>query len=414
MSGDLDLAGVTVRPLTLAEAAPVTLVYCEDLLARDDLRRLVTGQLPGAKHPEELLHNCRQQADEAQVATTQDVLLASLLDGFVALHADGAPAATLVRSHPPGDAEHRFGHDLRANRALLRRNLRSASLRVDSVITRRGARVCVAYLAGVAAPKIVQAATAWAETLSPAPAMQPVWKQLLDLFRLPATVSFQSPVAAAERLKVGHVLIMADYLPDAHVAPPSLELLMSGPLDYTLDPPIRRFLRWPRRAAAATALLLGAFFVAITLYHHALLPGPFVAALAAQRQNLPFPIIAEIFLIHALDDAMWAGIARSGGRRWGVLACTGTMLGGLAAFQAGLLTAISAMVGIVAAVAFLLVPSQALAQRLRLWRILFCLVGGGLGVFGIALLLMVLLLYFGQEERIGHPVREEVHTFKSS
>lgn len=294
-----------------------------------------------------------------------------------------------------------FGSNFEANLALLRRALSGSDLRLETIRTPEGNRCAVACLEGQALPETVQAVRCWAGQLSLQRTETQWWKAAAEALRLPPLIEARSPGALATALREGYVAVFPEHGPGPLLGPTTLDLLFTFPKDAGLLPAVRRLAVWPRLLGALTGLLVGALLIAVTSYHHALIPGPFLVSMAATRQNTPFPIVLEMFLVALLTDGVHAATMRVGGRQAVSQALIASAVMITAAMQVGILGPIAGMAGIASAVVRDLLPNQALRRATRLWRYLFMGAAAGLGVYGFTLLGYVALIYLGEEELLG-------------
>ncbi|MFZ5824395.1 MAG: spore germination protein [Bacillota bacterium] len=399
---------MTLRELTPPGGPLVTLAFLPELLGRGDLQRLVltplAAGLPDAG-PAELARTTQFPATCLEVAGDRAVLEKGLLAGKIALHVEGRPGALLLGSDRVTSSLDAFGSDLGTNLALLRRCVSSPALFVERIAGEGGAVNALAYLQETASPGHVAAARGWATTLGTQPSRIPWWRVLAQPLLLPMTLPCSTPVALADHLRQGYVAVLVDHRDEAMVGPLTLDVLFSSSHDVALPQSVRRLLTWPRVAAAILAMTLASGFVAITAYHHSLLPAPFLIALASGRGNLPFPIVVEIVLVGLIGEGFHAAALRIAGQRWGILASLGTALVTLTALAAGVLAPVPVVVGNLSDVAVHLAPNQTLARLLRLWRFLFTAAAVGLGLFGMALLFFGLMVHLAHAEPFGHPAR---------
>lgn len=400
-----DLSGLAVRTVVPTGGPAVTIIYIQHLIDPADLERLVLTPLsrgPANGSPAEIAASGRFPAPTLQVATDAEALQKGLYAGLAALHFDGHAAALLVGSPQTNRTLSAFGSGTDNNVAVLYRHLPTADLRVVRIAHNRTA---VVYLQSQAAPDVVQAAVDFAGQLGTMPPKMAWWRAMLDILRLPKVLECPQPTAAAAALKLGYVAILTDHHPLPLLAPTTLELLLSGPRDVTLPTAVQRLVVWPRVVAASAGLLIGAMLIAITSYHHTLLPGPFLVALAATRQNAPLPIVLEIALVAALSDAAQAAACRFGGQRILFLAWMGAVIAIMGSMQVGVIGAMSGMASISSMIIRDVLPNPALPRMLRIWQYIFMVAGAGLGVYGITLLVFALLVYLGEERILTNPIR---------
>ncbi len=403
-----DLFGLIVRPVDPPAGPAVTVAYISGLMDPSDLERLVlvplASGLPDAP-PDTIARSSRFPAPELRAVNDTKALQDGLLGGLAALHIAGHKGTLLVGTGQPPKAKDAFGYNLGENVNMVRQVLPRADLRVEMLQGPEKSLSAVLYLHGTAAPGTVQAVRGWARNLRAKKAQTPLWKTLPDVLRLPPAVEAPKPAMVADALRHGYIAVLADHLPGALLAPMTLDLLLTGPNDVTLSPALRRAVILPRLYATGLAMTLGAWFVAVSSYHHSLIPGPFLMALASSRRNMPFPIVLEMLLVLALDEGISAAVKRLEGQRWTFLAILGIALALMAALQAGVIGPLSAIIGIAIVVALQILPNPALGRAARIWAYGFIAAAAGLGVYGMALLAFVLFVYLGEERPFGHPLR---------
>lgn len=403
-----ELGGVTIRDLDPPGGRGLTVVYIDGMLDAAVLDRLLWQRLirplPDLS-PDQLARSGHFAAPVLRVAGDASTLSDSLSAGMAAIFVEGHCAVLLLGDGATDQAQTDFRHGLAGNLALLRREVRHPGLRVEFLPGGSGGRTAIAYIEGVAVPSTVAAVRNWAWHLSPGRPSLSGWQALLQGLRVPQSLEQPAPAATADHVRRGYVAVLTDHLPHALLAPCTLELLLGGVHDVALPLPIRRMAAWPRILAAALALTLTALFVAATSYHHGVLPGPFLVALASGRQNLPFPIVMEAIIIELLDDLMYAGASRLGLERAGYLAVIGTVLAAMALVQSGVMAPAVGMVGVAASAIRQVLPHPALVRLVRVGRFLFIGAAAALGLYGMAIALFALMAYLAEERTFGHLIR---------
>jgi hypothetical protein len=401
-------SGLITRQLQPPGGPAVTIFYLQDLVAPADLERLVlvplgAGALRGA--PLDLARSGRFPAPMLETADDANTLRDWLLDGLTAIHLEGYPSVLLVGSGASVQSAPTFGHDLDANRIALCRCLRREDWTVEELGGTDNTRPLLVYLRTAARPSLLREVRKSVDQLTVEPGKLPGWRALLNLFRLPQVLECSSPALAAVALRGGYVAVLLEHGGGPYLAPVSLELLWRSSRDVGLQPFVRRALVSWRILAAFAGATIGAWLIAFTAYHLAVLPGPFLMAVAVSRQNMPFPIAAEMFLVSFLGDVAEAAAIRTGGQRTLLLAWIGTVLAIMAGMQVGVIGAMSGLAAVAAMVLRIALPNESLRRLVRVWRYLFMVAGAGLGVYGISLLGFAMLVYLGNERSVGHLVR---------
>lgn len=416
MFPELDLAGVTIRTITRPGAADATLVYMPSLMDPSDLERLVLAPIARGLPDLPSAHLARLgcfPAPEQRIAETAQTLQEGLLAGLAGIHIDGHGQVLLLGSGKAEQPAATFGPDLGANVAILRRHLPLPALRCEVITGPEGRRCALVYLQGRASAETLAAMRRWITAQAQGQQKAAWWNTASGWLRLPAAMDTDSPPEAAAALRLGYAAVLDDFLPGARLGPLTLDLLLSAPGDQALAPPLHRLVRWPRLVAAVAGLVLSAFFVASASYHHAVIPGPFLVALASSRQNPALPVVAEILLVELLGDAIRTRTQRLGGRYLVLLSFIGTVLAITIAVQAGLLGAVSGVVGIASATLVQVFPNRTLRRAVRVWRYLFIGAAAGLGIYGVSLLWFMMVVYLQEEASFGHPIRRPLEVRSS-
>ncbi|HEY3366262.1 MAG TPA: spore germination protein [Symbiobacteriaceae bacterium] len=403
-------AGPTLRTVARPGGARFTVAYVEWLVEPADVQQLVLaplGRTIAPAPPDDLAVSGRFPAPELRVAKTAEALLTGLQLGLAAVHVDGYPAALLAGSGKVPKIPEKFTPELVTNLQIIRRLTRRPGLRVEILRDIERGRSAIAYFDELAPPELVQSVRSWAEELSSRGPVMSWWPALLGIFRLPSASECFHPAAVLEALEKGYLVVLAQHMPFVLVAPLTLPLLLYGSNDRTMYRPLRTIMYLPRLAAVGLGLLTAGWFVAVTSYHHALLPGPFLTVLAAARRNLPFPLVMEVALIQLIADTLWIGTLRLAARGSNLLAFIGICLAAMVLLQGGLAAPISAALGVGLTATLMVIPSLPLDRFLRAWRYLFILAASALGIYGMAILGFLLMVYLGDARPFGHPLWRE-------
>lgn len=72
---------------------------------------------------------------------------------------------------------------------------------------------------------------------------------------------------------------------------------IASPEDANLKPAFANFLKVIRAISILITLFLPAIWIAITNFHQELIPTELLFSIIASRENVPFPIIFEMFLM---------------------------------------------------------------------------------------------------------------------
>ncbi len=288
-------------------------------------------------------------------------------------------------------AKDSFVESLRTNTSLVRRRLRSVSLRVEEEIVGRQSRtpVDVLYLEGIADPATV------AEVRRRLGAMD--LDGVLDAGHLeqylcdrldtpfPQLLATQRPDRLCANLLSGRVGVLVDGLAVAFVLPAALALFLTAEQDGTDNWMVSVGVTVLRYAALLLTLFLPALYVSAVLFHPEMIPLPLAKSVIAAKEDVPFATLFEVvMLLLAFEVIQEAGL-----RLPGNLGQTVSILGGLvvgsAAVEAKIVSPAVLIVVAAAGVAGYTVPSQDLTGAVRLWRLTLTLAAGVAGLLGVSL-----------------------------
>ena len=113
----------------------------------------------------------------------------------------------------------------------------------------------------------------------------------------PEAISTERPDRTSSYLLLGRVAILINGSPFALIVPAVLIDFLTSPEDYNLNYHYANFLRFLRTIALLFALFLPGLYIAITMYHHELIPSELLFAIISAREAIPFPIFFEIIIM---------------------------------------------------------------------------------------------------------------------
>lgn len=302
-----------------------------------------------------------------------------------------------------------FVENLRTNTALIRKKVKSVSLRFENFVLgeETNTPINVVYLEDVADKDVLNKLK--------------VKLSNTDITNLISSDNFESnikdnkysvfpQIQYTERVDKfcsnivdGKIGILIDGLPLGYIVPGVLAMFLQAPEDYADNYIISSFVRIIRYFCFAIALVLPAFYVAITTFHHEMIPTNLLISIIKSKEGVPFSTFIEVIgLLIAFEMLLEASL-----RLPKTIGATISIIGGLivgeAAVNAKFLS--PAVVVIVAAtgIAGFVIPNRSLANSVRVCRILIVLAAGLAGLFGISFSLMIILAYLCKLESFGVP-----------
>ncbi|MBQ6540337.1 MAG: spore germination protein [Oscillospiraceae bacterium] len=346
-----------------------------------------------------------------------------LLNGYCAviLDAEGAAVTFEVKSTDARAVEapkeekvikgskEAFTEVLKTNVTLVRRRLRDPMLKAKTVTVgdRSATAVAIVYIQGFTKPEMVAEAekrlsairsdgviTAAAieeniadQPISPFP--QLIYTERADKFCL--------------NLLEGRVGIIADGLPLGYLAPGTFSQFFKVPEDAANHFMIASVLTFLRYAAMVITLILPAFYVAVAIYHHEMLPAKLMESVIEAKKSVPFPTAAEVTLMLIAFELLQEAGLRLPNPVGDVVSIIGALVVGQAAVEARVVSPIVVIIIAVAGISGSAMPSQDMASALRISRFVLVILSIVGGLFGIVMGVVMLVWHLSTLETFGVP-----------
>jgi spore germination protein KA len=151
------------------------------------------------------------------------------------------------------------------------------------------------------------------------------------------------------------------------------------------------------------SLLLPGLYVAITNFHHEMIPTDLLLAIEASRERVPFPSVIEILIMEfAFELIREAGI-RIPGPIGPTLGIIGALILGQAAVAANIVSPILIIIVAVTGIGSFAIPNFGLGYAFRILRFAYILLGATAGFLGITFGLFVHGIWLASSKSFGVP-----------
>ena len=355
-----------------------------------------------------------------EVRTMEDTIDA-ILSGDTALFIDGSDTALIVSARgweargvdePDTEAVVRgpregFVESLRTNTALIRRKIKSPSLKFEMMKIGRYTKtdICVAYIKGIANEKIVKEVKNRLEGIEIDSVLESGYIESFiedaPLSPFPTVGNSEKPDIVSGKLLEGRVAILVDGTPFALTVPYLNIEAFQNSEDYYSRPFYASLVRMLRWIAFSTAVFLPGVYVAVTTFHHELLPPSLMISIAHATEGTPFPAAAEALLMQIIYEVLREAGVRLPRPVGQAISIVGALVIGESAVAAGLIGAPMVIIVALTAIASFVVP--ALSDVNTLARLFLIIMGGIAGLYGIMLGYAGILVHLCSLRSFGVP-----------
>lgn len=302
-----------------------------------------------------------------------------------------------------------FTESIKTNISLIRRRVRSKDIRIEKFkigeVTHTD--VAVVYLENIADPLLIQEIKVRIEEVKTDGLLESgqleefIQDETVTVF--PQFLNTERPDVVIGNLLEGRVGIIINGTPFVLIAPAQFIQFFQSSEDYYMRYDISTFLRLLRFSVFIISLIAPSIYIALTTFHQAMIPTTLLFGIAAQREGVPFPAIAEALVMEITFEILReAGIRMP--RAVGVaVSIVGALVLGQAAVQAGLVSPAMVIVVGITAVASFAIPSFAVATSARLLRFPLMLISSVFGFYGLTLALIVIIAHLSSLRSFGYP-----------
>ncbi|MDF2725861.1 MAG: spore germination protein [Paenibacillus sp.] len=295
------------------------------------------------------------------------------------------------------------------NIAMLRRYIPNRELKVKEIwVGERGkTKVCVLYLDDVTHPELLQELLDRIQQLNVDTIINT--GELAELIEdnpyspFPQFILTERPDAAASQILQGRIVVVVDRSPSVLVAPVTFTSFFQNVDDYSTRWSIATFIRLLRLLAFFIAVLLPAFYIAITSFNFEIIPVKLLITIGDSRGRVPFPPFVEAILMEITLEMMREAGVRLPAPVGQTVGIVGGIVIGQAIVQAGLVSNIMVIVVAFTAIASFILPNYDMVAAVRLIRFAMMAAASVFGIVGIIIGVMLMIAHLISLESLGTP-----------
>lgn len=332
-----------------------------------------------------------------------DMLLVGILSGDTAILCEGNGYGLLIASkgweergvqEPTSQTVIRgpkegFTENIITNIALVRRKIKDPNLWLEHFHVGRVTKtnVSIMYINGIAMDKAVKEVRDRIERIQIDGILESGYIEELiqdkGFTLFPTIYNTERPDVIAAGLLEGRIAILIDGTPFTLLVPALFSQFLQAAEDYYQRSDISTLIRMLRYIALMIALLAPSLYIAITTYHHEMLPPGLLISLIAQREGIPFPAFFEALLMEVIFELLREAGVRLPRAVGQSISIVGALVIGQAAVQAGIVSAVMVIVVSITAISSFVIPSYNMAIPIRILRFGIMGLAASFGLFGI-------------------------------
>lgn len=312
------------------------------------------------------------------------------------------PTARVVKGPREG-----FVEDIATNIGLVRKRMRTKNLKIKDFFIGRQSKtqVSILYIEGVAKPSVIKEVERRLSLIDIDAIVDSYYiesfleKDKLKFFRRVGNT--EKPDIFCSKILEGRVGLIVDGSPVALSVPFVLLEDLQSPEDYYTIPAQATFVRFMRFGGLILAILIPGVYVALQSFNYRILPINFLITLLSSIEGLSVPPLIELLLVLLLFEVITEASLQMPNSLGMALSIIGALALGNTAVDAGIISPPSVVLVAISSVALYIIPDQ--IAETRLLRILFTLIGGIIGLYGIITGLIILTTYLTSITSFGVP-----------
>ncbi len=313
------------------------------------------------------------------------------------------PTSTVIKGPREG-----FVESLPVNVSLMRRKIKSPDLRFMNLEVGKYSKTAVSlcYIKGIADDNLVNAIKEKIKTIDIDAVLDSSYiSKFLGSHRhsvFKQVGNTEKPDILASKILEGRVAIFVDGSPIALTAPYLIMEDFQSPSDYYSSPITASFARILRLFSVILSIILPSFLVASELFHLQLIPLNFLLTITNSIKGMPLSPSYEMFFTLLIFEILNEASIRMPRYVGMVVSIVGGLVLGETAVNAGIISAPTLMIIALSGICLYTVPE--LEQTFSFLRLIYLIVAGTFGLYGILAATVMLVLYLVTFENFSTPL----------
>lgn len=407
----VDCPDYIINPLKRKDGSRLLLCYIDNMVNTEILYQQILPRILATERTDFDLR--RLPFADVKTVTTIDEALTGIGTGGVFFLTENSRYGFQVRIEhlmgrsPEGTdneknirgARDSFVENLRANMAIMRTKICNHNLKFkeQTVGTSTHQTVAVAYIKGIADETVLEQILRrlshlnYDGFLDTAYVEQMICDRPNSLF--PQCNMTERTDKAEAALLEGRFVLFLTGSPNVIILPTDFWSFFHAVDDYNHPAPVGSLIGILRFLSLFISVFLPAVYIAVLSYDYYIIPLNILSKLASSRVSVIFSPLAEAFIMEFLFEIIREASIRLPSYIGSTIGIVGGIIIGQAAVDAGIVSNLMIIVVAVTAIAGFVIPSQDMAQSLRLTRFFMMLFAGMFGLCGLISAASLVLIY---------------------
>jgi spore germination protein KA len=408
-------------------ASEVVLITCEAMIDKYMLNEVVVPRLQTICSNEEQTFDKQMVMKQLHLPNLESIdqlqdAITQVFNGFVLIYIEQLELllASNIESKPNRSPEEtnlevtiqgprdNFIEDLAVNIALIRKRLPTNSLSVEKLTigARSKTKVAILYFDDIAdsttLKKIKQQLNDIDTDVILSSEMMMERINKLSYF-IPVTHTTGRPDFAMQSLVTGRFVLLVDGIAYASIMPVNVFMLLKTGEDNDFPPVIGSLERVLRLISILIAVLLPAFWLALTTFHQEQVPIALLATVVQSNTGAPFPSSLEMLGMLFMFELFREAGLRLPTILGGTISVVGGIIIGDAAIRAGLTSPIMIVIIATSTIATFTLVNQSFVSTIGLMRVSFIIITSIFGLFGFFISIFIILIFLSNVRVYGLP-----------
>ena len=211
-------------------------------------------------------------------------------------------------------------------------------------------------------------------------------------YMFPTNLMTERPDFVSFSLMEGRCAIIVENSPQALIIPSFFSDYIKTIDDYYQNTKNVSITRIIRIIAFLIAIITPGFYIALTTYNPETLPTSVLINFSIQREGVPFPSSVEAILLWLSFEILREADTRVPFVVGSSMSIVGALVLGQAAVEAGMISPIMIIVIAISAVASFLFNDNDIVNTIRIWKLIFLILGSFAGLYGIFIASLLFLI----------------------